>query len=207
MPLFQNRKSNKSPTQSQEEALPLLRILALSGPPADEVVRWGDVPPVKLVGFQLMKGDNVATCLIPTLARDGHVSFAFTGTLDDFNRIQEDVSARFTRRLEELRLHELYLTNFLVAGFTLAFPEDPNRMFLVYETLVSPKPIQELADIYNRLKSVADSKGSSEMESYFDDEIRKKWVNEFIAGLEHLLNWPQFVTKGREEIKSGLRHS
>lgn len=196
MNLFRKNKPNTSATQSQGESLPLLRILALSGPSVDEVVRMGDVPPVNLVGFKLIKGDNGATCLIPTLARDGHVSFVFAGTLDDFQRMQEDVSARFARRLAELRLPNLTLTNFLVVGFTLAFPEDPQRMFLVYETLVSPAPIQELSVVYNRLKSVTDSKDASEVESYFADDVRRKWLNEFIEGIEKLLNWPEFVAKG-----------
>jgi hypothetical protein len=200
---FRRSKSNKSETQGQGETLPLLRILALSGPSADQVASWGAVPPVDLVGFVLKKEDKDVAYLIPTLARNGHVSLVYAAsTLDVFHRMQEDVSARFARRLGELRLSNLYLTNFLVVGFTLAFPEDPSRMFLVYETLVSPEPIPELADVYNRLRFVTDVKSGSEVERYFADAMRKRWLNEFIARLEKILNWPEFVAEATKRTST-----
>lgn len=200
---FRRTKSNKSETQSQGETLPLLRVLALSGPSADQVVSWGAVLPVNLVGFTLRKEDKVVSCLIPTLARNGHVSLVFAAsTLDDFHKMQEDVSARFARRLDELRLPNLYLTNFLVVGFTLAFPEDPSRMFLVYETLVSPEPIPELADVYSHLKFVTDAKSGSEVERHFADATRKRWLNQFVARLEKILNWPEFVSEATKRTST-----
>lgn len=193
---FERSKSNESQRQGQAGTLPLLRILGLTSPSVDQVVSVGGVPPVNLAGFTLNQAKDAA-CFIPTLSRDGHVSFVFAAsTVDDFYKMQEDVSARFVRRLGELPLSDLYLNNFLVVGFTLAFPEDPSRMFLVYETFVSPEPIPELIDVYNRLKSVSDGKSTVEVESYFTDGMRKKWLNEFIEGLERLLNWPQFVANG-----------
>ena len=195
--------SNKSLSQNTGESQHLLRIFALSGPSTNEFIPIGEEPPVSLAGFMLMKGDKVATCLIPTLSREGHVSCVFAGTLDDFNKMKEDVSARFTKRLTEIRSTELSLNNFLVVGFTFAFPEDPLRNYLVYETLVSPTPIQELADIYNRLKSVTCSEVAQEVEAYFTDSVRKKWLNGVIEGLENMLNWPDFVAKSIELSKKG----
>jgi hypothetical protein len=198
---FCRSESNKSETQGQSETLPLLRILALSGPPADQVFTWAGVPPVNLVGF--IVNEESGACLVPTLARDGHVSLVFAASaLDDFHRVKENVSARFAKRLNELRLSYLYLTNFLVVGLTLSLAEDPSKMFLVCHPLISPEPIPELADVYNRLSFVTDSKIASELERYFADDMRKRWVNKFIAMLERILNWPEFVADATRRIDS-----
>jgi len=194
-------ESGLSKTQGRDETLPLLRILALSGPTADQVVGAGGVLPVSLVGLMLKKGDKDIVCMIPTLAREGHVSLVrAASTLDDFHKIRQDVSARFAKRLSALHLHEVHVANFLVVGFTRAFSEDPSRMFLVYDTLVSPEPIWELNDVYKHLESVTDYESGSEVEHYFADDAKKQWVNEFIARLERILNWPKFVAEGTERM-------
>jgi hypothetical protein len=194
---------------SRSGSLPSLRILGLDWSDIGKGLRRGDAPPVSLVGSTLTKDEKgVVACLIPSLTKDGRVSLVFgSETLDGFRAIQSDISARFAKRLSEpqlwRQLSSLGLTNFLVVGFTLAFPEAPNRMFLIYETLVSPVPIPELFEIYTRLKSATSSLSNTEvveLESYFGDDVRKKWLNEFITGLENLLDWPKFVADAERRV-------
>ncbi len=187
---------------NQEESLPLLRIFALGEASVDKTIRVRNMLPVNVFGLSVAKEEKTATCVIPTIARDGHVSLILAGTQDDFCKIQEDISTRFTKNFNELHLTDIYLANFLVIGFTLAFAEDPNKVFLVYETSISPVPIPELLDIYIHLKSVSDLNSTIELESYFADSLRKKWLNEFIIGLENTLDWPEFVAKSIKRIKN-----
>lgn len=195
---------------SRSGSLPSLRILGLDWSDTGKGLRRGDAPPVSLVGSTLTKDEKgIVACLIPSLTKDRRISLVFgSETLDDFRAIQRDISARFAKRLSEpqlwRQLSSLGLTNFLVVGFTLAFPEEPNRMFLIYETLVSPVPIPELFEIYTRLKSATSSLSNTdvaELESYFGDDVRKKWLNEFITGLENLLDWPKFVDDAERRVR------
>lgn len=187
--------------------LPSLRILGLEWSDTGGVLRRGDAPPVSLTGGTLTKDEKgVVACMIPSLTKDGHISLLFgSETLDGFRALQKDISSRFAKRLRKPRLwHQLSslgLTNFLVVGFTLAFPEDPYRMFLIYETMVSPVPIPELSVIYTRLKSATISMNINEIESYFKDGIRQKWLNEFTTGLENLLDWPKFVADAKQRAR------
>jgi len=191
---------------SRSGSLPSLRILGLDWSDPGKGLRRGDAPPVSLVGSTLTKEEKgVVACLIPSLTKDGRVSLVFgSETLDGFRAVQRDISARFAKRLSEPRLwrqlSSLGLTNFLVVGFTLAFPEDPKRMFLIYETIVSPAPISELFEIYTGLKSATNSTEAEKIESYFKDDMRKTWLAGFITGLENLLDWPKFVADAERRV-------
>jgi hypothetical protein len=206
MDWFKNNKPKKSAIQNPNELLPSLRILGIDWSDVDEKLKKGDAPPVNLIGYTLKKEEKgVVACMIPSLTKEGRFSFVFgSKDLDDFKVIQKDISSRFATRINDPKLwrqlSSIGLTNFMVVGFTLAFPEEPQRMFLVYETLISPTPIPELYDIYSRLKSVASSTDTKEIELYYEDSIRKKWLNDFIDGLEKMLNWPDFVTKSMRQI-------
>lgn len=185
-----------------------LCILGLDWLDTGVVFKRGDVPPVRLIVSALKEEDkDVTAYVIPSLTKDGRISLVSAGeTLDDFHALQKDISTRFTNSLKKPKLWRqllsLGLTNFLVVGFMLSSPEDSRKISVVCETFVLPVPVPELFEIYTRLNSVASSiDDTKEIESYFEDSVRKKWLDEFVLKLETLLDWPKFVADAKRRAR------
>jgi hypothetical protein len=200
---FRKLKSSKPVTLDTNKELPLLRIFNLIKASVEETILLSQgISPINIAGFQTTKENKTATCIIPTLARDGHVSFVLAGTVDNYNKIQKSLSAQFINHINRLKLTHVDLARFCVFGFTLSFSQDPLNSILVYETSVYPVPIPELTEIYDRLGSIKGGLDTFELESYFSEETRKNWLNGFIENIEKSINWPEFVADSIKQYKN-----
>jgi len=48
------------------------------------------------------------------------------------------------------------------------------------------------------MRSVTDSgEASKRVEDFFAQDLQRKWLNEFIDGLERVTDWPKFVETAR----------
>jgi hypothetical protein len=203
---FRNSKPNKPPTQSKADYN--MHILALDGSSVNAFVSKGNSPPVNVYSCHL---EGVVTenteFIIPALTTDGRISFLSAGKNNDLRKLQQLVSARFAPmvgQLSSMGVSGISIGNFTVVGVAFHLPDVPDMSYLVFRTLVFPKPLPELEQIYSLLKaySVGEENTRIQIQSYFRTDLQKKWINDVIAVWKQKMNWTDIVDTEIRETKS-----
>ena len=162
-------------------------------------------PPVVVYSCYLEKTvDENTDYFIPTITTDGRISFLPGGKADDLGKLQQAVSARFASVKGQFfpkDIHDISVGNFAVVGVALHLPNTPDMKYIIFETLVFPKPLPELAQIYALLKAytAGDAETRTQIESFFAQEQPKNWINGVIEGWKQRLDWEKYVDNGIEK--------
>jgi hypothetical protein len=195
-----------------------LYILAIYGSSSDTVVSAGKLPPVDVYSVYEKKPFNTDTnILVPTITTDGRITFLLVGNTVDLNKIRQGIAMSFAKYLEQLcasGVKDISLGNFAVVGTALHLPEAPNIKCTIFKTLVFPKRLPELEQVYSALKGYCDVGGTVkeastrlQIQSYFTQELPKKWINDVITGWKQMLNWNDTVDvaiKAMEQRKAKI---
>ena len=149
--------------------------------------------------------------IIPTITTDGRITFLSAGKAADLLKIHQQVSEGFTPMIGQLSsrgISDISIGNFAVAGTAFHLPDVPEIMCIVIRTLVFPKPVPELEQIYSLLKTYCEVSGTAEeqstrtkIQSYFTGELQKKWINDVISGWKKELKWGKIIDTEIKEIK------
>lgn len=169
-------------------------------------------PPVNVYSFRETEVVNEDTeFIIPTITTDGRISFLSAGKANDLRKLWQGVSEKFAQKMGQLfseGISDIHIGNFAVVGVAFHLPDVSDMRFIVFETLVFTKPLPELERIYSSLKMYCEVGGTnrersirSQIQSYFAQELQKKWINEVIKGWKQRLNWGKIVDAEIKEIK------
>ena len=171
-------------------------------------------PPVNVYSFRETEVVNEDTeFIVPTITTEGRISFLSAGKANDLPKLWQGVSDKFAPKMGQLfseGISNIHIGNFAVVGVAFHLPDVSDMRFIVFETLVFPKPLPELERIYSSLKIYCEVGGTirerpirSQIQSYFAQELQKKWINEVITGWKQRLNWGKIVDAEIKEIKRG----
>lgn len=173
-------------------------------------------PPVNVYSFRMTEAINEDTeFIIPTITTDGRITFLSAGNADELRKLYQGISEKFAKEMGQFSLKgitDIRIGNFAVAGVAFHLPDVSDVRFIVFETLIFPNPLPELEHIYSSLKLYCEAGGTeheqttkSQIQSYFTQEVPKKWINDVIAGWKQRLNWENVVDNQIKELKANSK--
>jgi hypothetical protein len=90
----------------------------------------------------------------------------------------------------------------------------PRVSAIIFRTVVSPTPLPELEQTYSLLKIYYGAEDTArkgmtklQIESYFAEDLQRKWIKNIITVWKQGLNWDEFVAIGIKEMKKKAQNT
>ena len=167
-----------TPSDEDIEASPSMHILALD-PITKEV--FGFTP----------RGEDIAS--IPAITTDGRISFLPAGDIENFYKLQQEVSDRMTKQHPDAP--NAAHVAVVAVNISPSLEESSTHSCFIFEVLGLEEPMPELEHIYNLLIGLREvgNKPWNEVENFLSSEPRKSWINAVIEIWKQKLNWEEYV--------------
>jgi len=176
-------------------------IYALSGPSNNVFISTSSQIPIELyTGHEEEIINKETNFIAPAITTDGNIVFLPIGKENALRNLQQRVSSIATSQIRANNISEISIGNFAVVGTSFHLSNAPNINCEVYRVLTYKNAIPEFANIYASLKTYCENmEDRSKIQSYFTQDLLKRWINDVISGIKQRLNWNTIVNNAIEE--------
>jgi len=198
-----NKQNNFNPVHADHK----LYIFALSGP--DTTTLISGLVPIEI--YTVHEGETInkdTDFIAPVITTDGNIVFLPIGKENALLGLQTEIRNIATKQLRAENISDVSVGSFAVVGTSFHLPDTPNISCNVYRVLVYQKLLPEFGQIYSYLKTYCEKEDARpKIQSYFTQDLQKKWINNVISGLKQRLNWNALVDEAiKEAYKEADKH-
>ncbi len=202
-------KKNKQDNSNLVHSDHKMYIFALSGPSNTVSIPALSLIPIEIYTVHQEEIINKQTDFFaPVITTDGNIVFLPVGKEDALRNLQQKISSIATSQIHSNKVSEISIGSFAVVGTSFHLPDTPNIHCEVYRVLTYQKPLPEFERLYTSLKAYCENiEIRPKIQSYFSQDLQKRWINNVISGLKQRLNWNSIVSNAiNEAYKEADKH-